>query len=131
MQTDFLSLDLARIASHQAGLAQKRLERRIVLDQRARQTVAHGPRLAELPSSLYVHPDVELGQLVGQHKGLAHDHLPGFACEVLVRRTVVHDHITLAGLDEHPRYGTLTSSGSVIVLSDHALVSSAFGCCAA
>src|SRR6266705_4872184 len=131
MQADFLSLDLARIAGNQTGLAQKRLERRVVLDQCTRQAVAHGPGLSELSSSRYVHHDVELGQLVGQHQGLTHDHLPGFTREVFVRRTVVHDEITLAGLDEHTRYGTLTSTGSVIVLPDHALISSARGCCAA
>src|SRR5439155_20759951 len=128
---DFLSLDLARIAGHQTRLAQKRLERGVVLDQGTRQAVAHRPRLSELSSSRNVHHDVELAQLVGQYKRLTHNHLPGFTREVFVRRTVVHHEITLAGLDEHTRDGTLTPAGSVIVFSDHTLISSALGCCAA
>src|SRR5229473_5567961 len=105
MQADFLSLDFARIAGNQTGLAQKRLERGVVLDQGTRQAVAHGPRLSELSSSRYVHHDVELAQLVGQHERLTHDHLPGFTREVFVRRAIVHDEITLAWLDEHARHG--------------------------
>src|SRR5712691_2120759 len=49
VQADLLSLDLARVAGDQSGLAQKRLERRIELYERARQAVAHGARLPEFP----------------------------------------------------------------------------------
>src|SRR6266550_1132399 len=107
MQADFLSLNLARIAGHQTRLAQKRLERGVVLDQGTRQAVAHGPRLSELPSSRNVHHDVELAHLVGQYKRLTHNHLPGFTREVFVRRAIVHDEITPAWLDEHARHSTL------------------------
>src|SRR5258706_12083557 len=128
MQPDFLSLDFPRIAGNQTGLAQKRLERRVVLDQCTRQAVAHGPGLSELSSSRYGHHDVELGQLVGQHERLTHNHLPGFTREVFVRLTVVHDEVALAWLDEHARDATLESPGSVIILSDHALISRSRGC---
>src|SRR5258708_28896297 len=131
MKADFLSLDLARIAGHQTRLAQKRLERGGVLDQGTRQAVAHGPRLSELASSCYGPHDVELAQLVGQYERLTHNHLPGFTREVVVRRAIVHDKIAFAWLDEHARHGTFASAGPVIILSDHALISSARGCCAA
>src|SRR6266704_6829370 len=119
VQADLLSLDLASIAGDQSGLAQKRLERGIELYERASQTVALGSRLPEFPPARYVDHDVELAQLVGQYERLTHDHLPRLAREIFVRRTVVHDEIALAGLDEHARDGT------------HAPASSVLGCCAA
>src|SRR6266542_2079222 len=131
VQADLLSLDLASVAGDQSGLAQKRLERGIELYERASQTVAHGSRLPEFPPARYVDHDVELAQLVGQYERLTHDHLPRLAREILVRRTVVHDEIALAGLDEHARDGTLAPAGSVVVLPDHASTSSVLGCCAA
>src|SRR5712691_3304432 len=131
VQADLLSLHLASVASNQPRLAQERLERRIELYERASQAVAHGARLPELPPARYVDHDVELAQLVGQYERLTHDHLPRLAREIFVSRTVVHDEIALAGLDEHARDGTLASAGSVVVLPDHALTSSTLGCCAA
>src|SRR5260221_8504168 len=101
MQADFLSLALARIGGPQTRLAQKRLERGVVLDQGTRQAVADGPRLSELSSPRNVHHDVELAHLVGQYKRLTHNHLPGFTREIFFLPAIVHEKITFSRLDEH------------------------------
>src|SRR5438045_2366626 len=59
VQSDLLSLDFARIARHEPGRAERWLQRRIILDQRARDAVAHGAGLAALAAAVHVHLDVE------------------------------------------------------------------------
>src|SRR5258706_1157642 len=46
VQADFLALDLARVARHEPGLRKRRLERRVLLHQSARDSM---PDLASLP----------------------------------------------------------------------------------
>src|SRR5687767_6215882 len=52
VQADLLSLDFARVARHQPGRAQRRLQSRIILDQRPRDAVAHRAGLAALAAAV-------------------------------------------------------------------------------
>src|SRR5688572_7864589 len=119
VQADLLSLDLARIARDQPGRAQRRLQGRIILDQRARDAVAHRAGLAALAAAVDVHQDVECGQGLGQVEGLAHDHAAGLAAEELVHRLAVDHEVALAGLEEHAGHGALAPAGAVVVIANH------------
>src|SRR5215208_7678456 len=52
VQADLLAFDFARIARHEAGLRQRRLERRVVVDQRAGDAVARGAGLPGLTAAV-------------------------------------------------------------------------------
>src|SRR5882672_10835306 len=86
VQADLFSLHFARVARHQTGSAERRLERRIILDQRARETVPHRTGLAVLAAAVHVHLDVEGRQVLGDLERLAHDHAPRLAAEEFVHR---------------------------------------------
>src|SRR5690606_40197417 len=66
VETDLLALDLARIARDQPGAGQRRLERRVVVDQRARHAVTHRAGLARLATAGAVDLDVETLPVVGE-----------------------------------------------------------------
>src|SRR4249919_1033054 len=59
VQTDLLPLNLARVARHQSGLRQRRLELDIVVDQGAGDAVAHGAGLPRFATAVDVDHDVE------------------------------------------------------------------------
>src|SRR5690606_23887433 len=61
VETDFLALDLAGVTGDQAGLRQHRLERGVVVDQRAGDAVAHRTSLAAFAAA--VHDDEEVERL--------------------------------------------------------------------
>src|SRR5690242_6243359 len=54
VQTDLLALDFARVARDEAGLRQRRLELRVVVDERARDPMAYRPRLTGFAAAPYV-----------------------------------------------------------------------------
>src|SRR5688572_10463981 len=119
VQSDLLSLDLARVARHQPDRAELRLQSCIILDQRARDAVAHCAGLAALAAAVYVDQDVERRRLLDQLERLAHDHAPGLAAEELVHRLAVDNDVALAGLQEHACDGSLAPPGAVVVVADH------------
>src|SRR5688500_1521401 len=119
VQADLLSLDLARVARHQPGRAQRRLQGCIILDQRARDAVAHGAGLAALAAAVDVHQDVERRLVLGELEGLAHHHAAGLAAEELVHRLAVDHEVALAGLEEHAGHGALAPPCAVVIVTDH------------
>ena len=66
MQSHFLSLDLSRVAGYEARGAERRFQCCIILDQRARDAVAHGAGLTALTAAKHVHEDVEAGEILRQ-----------------------------------------------------------------
>src|SRR5215475_779456 len=130
VEADFLSLDFSRVASHQPGLREHRLQRRIVFDQRAREPMPDRAGLPGLAAPVDVYLDVEGREVVGQHERLPDDHAARLAPEELVDRLVVDDEAALPGPDEDARDGALAPAGAVMILADHQLNSRVFGCCA-
>ena len=59
VQTDLLSLHFARIARYQARLLQARLQRGVVFDQRARNTVAYRAGLTGFTAANHIHPNIK------------------------------------------------------------------------
>src|SRR5260370_18471221 len=90
VQTDLLSLDFARIARDQPGCAQGALQSGIILDQSARDAVAHRACLPAFAAAVDVHHDVEARLALGELERLAHYHAAGFAPEDLVHPLAVH-----------------------------------------
>src|SRR4051812_21342714 len=84
VQADLLALDLAGVARDEAGAAQVGLERRVVVDEGARDAVADSPGLAGLAAAVDVDLDVEGAVVGGQDERLAHDHDRRLAAEVLL-----------------------------------------------
>src|SRR5258706_3366328 len=119
VQADFLALDLARVARHEPGLRKRRLERRVVLDQGARDAMADRAGLPRFATAEHVHLDVERLQVIGELEGLAHDHAAGLPREEDVDGLVVHRDVALAGLDEHARHRVLATARTVVVFADH------------
>src|SRR5690242_15456340 len=119
VQADLLSLDLARIASHQTRRAEAALQSRIILDEGAGDAVAHRAGLAALAATVDVHEDVEGREVLRQLERLANHHAPGLAAEELVHRLAVHHEAALAGLEEHARHGALAPAGAVVVVANH------------
>src|SRR5438067_11469436 len=89
VQADLLALDFARIARDEAGTAQVGLERRVVVDQRPRDAVAHRAGLAGLAAAVHVDLDVESRVVGREHQGLPDDHDRRLAAEVLLHRPTV------------------------------------------
>src|SRR3954469_8683937 len=127
VQADLLALDLARVARDEARLRQRGLERGVVLDQRARDAVAHRAGLAGLAAAEHVHLDVERLGVVGELERLAYDHAAGLAGEEDVHGLVVDDDLALARLDEDAGHSVLATARAVVVFADHALSSRALG----
>src|SRR5690349_9639300 len=103
VQADLLALHLARVARDETRLRQRRLERRVVVDQRTRDAVAHRARLAGFAATRDVHHDVERGVVARELERLTHDHAPGFAREEFIHGLVVDHEVTAAALEEHAR----------------------------
>src|SRR6185503_6320289 len=120
VQAHLLAFDLARVARDEPRLREGGLEGGIVFDERPRDAVAHGARLARLAAAEDVHLDVERLGVVRELEGLAHDHAAGLAREEDVHRLVVHGDLALARLDEDARHRVLAAARSVIVFADHA-----------
>src|SRR3970040_2057496 len=71
VQAPLLALDRARVTRDQPRLLERRLERRVILDQRARDAVPHGARLPPLTAALHVDHDVEAGRGLRHSQRLA------------------------------------------------------------
>src|SRR5690606_41428720 len=76
---DLLALDLARVAGHEAGLAQRLAQGFIVLHQGAGQTQADGAGLAGDAPTPYVRDHVEAVVELGHYHGMADDQDAGLA----------------------------------------------------
>src|SRR5690349_1767451 len=119
VQSDLLSLDLARISRDEPRRAERRLQARIILDERARDAVAHRTGLAALAAAVHIHANVERGEVVRELERLAHHHPAGLAAEELVDGLAVDHEVALARLDEHARHGALAPARAVVVVADH------------
>src|SRR6266404_1310711 len=129
VQSHFLSLHLSRVAGHEPRRAERAFKPRIILDQRARNAVAHRARLPALAAAIDVDEDVEPAEVLRQLERLAHDHAAGLARKELVHRLAVDDEVALAGLEEHAGHCALAPPRAVVVIADHQ-ISRFFGCCA-
>src|SRR5437764_1074840 len=94
VQADLLAFHLACIAGDEPGAAQVALQRRVVVDERARDAVAHGTCLARLAAAMHVDLDVEGGIVRGQHQRLANDHDRRLAAEVFLHRLAIDEDAT-------------------------------------
>src|SRR6185436_14260339 len=119
VQADLFSLDFSRIARHEACRAERRLERRVELDERAREAVAYRAGLAVLAAAVHVDLDVEGRQVLGDLERLAHDHAAGLAGEEFVHGLAVDHEQALAGFDEHARGRALAPARAVVVITHH------------
>src|SRR5688572_14579628 len=68
VKADLLSLDFARIARHQPRLGKYRLERRVELDQGAREAMANRAGLSELAAAVNIDLDIHAVEVVGQRQ---------------------------------------------------------------
>src|SRR5690349_2959383 len=105
VQAHLLALHLARIAGDQTRAAEGAFQPRIILDQRARNSVPHRTGLAAFAASVNVHQDVESGEVLRQVEGLTYHHAAGFPAEELIDRLAVHHEAALAWLEEDPGDG--------------------------
>src|SRR5688500_13051774 len=80
-QVALRGLDFARVAGHEAGLAQLGLQRFVVLDQRAGDAQTDRAGLAGGAAARCGDDHVELVGVLGQLERLAHDHARGLAAE--------------------------------------------------
>src|SRR6185295_16309562 len=91
VEADLFSLHFPRVAGHEAGRAERRLDGGIELDEGAREAVAHCAGLAVLAAAVHIHLDVERGEVLGQLEGLAHDQPAGLAGEEHVDGLAIYD----------------------------------------
>src|SRR5262249_31723158 len=119
VQADLFSLHFSRVPGNQARRAERGLEPRIILDQRARQPVAHRARLPVLAAAVHVDGNVEARLALGDLQRLAHDHAPGLAREELVDGLAVDEELALARFQEDARHGALAPARAVVVVADH------------
>src|SRR5512143_2167096 len=121
VQTHLLALDLARVARDEPRLRQRRLQRRVVVDERARDAVADRTGLAGLAAALDVDHDVEGRLVVRQLERLADHHAARVARKELVGGLLVDDDVAAALLQEDARDGALAAAGAVVVVADHGI----------
>src|SRR5437899_12775814 len=119
VETDLLALHLACVTRDEPGFRQRGLQRRVVVDQRARDAVAHCARLAGFAAAFDVDHDVERGFMIGELQWLADHHAPGVAREEHVGGLFVDDDGAGALLQEHASNGALAAARAVIVVADH------------
>src|ERR1044072_133904 len=84
-----LALLGARVARHEPGVLERGPEVRVELHERARDAVAHRPRLTRRASARDVDDDVKLARGVGERQGLAYDHAQCLIGEVHVEGLAV------------------------------------------
>src|SRR5690348_642354 len=89
VQTDLLALDLTGVAGHETGLAQRRLQRLIIFDQRAGDAQTDRAGLTGDAATGDRYLDVELAGAFGQFERLAHDHARGLATEKGLKRLAI------------------------------------------
>src|SRR5690606_25938201 len=102
------------------------LERRVEIDERAGDAVAHRARLPGFPAAMDVGADVEHLRHVGHLQRLAHDHAAALTGEIAVHVLAVDHDPAGAAPDEDPGDGCLAAAGPVVVFADH-VFSVAFG----
>src|SRR5574337_161694 len=119
MQADLLALDLARVARDEAGLAQRGLERGVVVDQRARDAVAHCAGLAGLAAASHVDRDVEALDMVGQHQRLLGDHDRSLAAEEFGDVAAVDRDLAAALFQKHTGDARFAPAGAVVPFTNH------------
>src|ERR1039457_1387271 len=111
---DLLTLDLARIARHEARLPQWLAQRLIISDQRPGDAVTDRAGLAGDAAAGDLDRDVERRGHLHQLQRLPHDHSSGLATEEFIDRTLVDRDTAIAGLQMDARRGALAPAGAVI-----------------
>jgi hypothetical protein len=92
-QAHFLSLYFTSIAGKKSCPPHRNAQALIVLDQRARDTVTDGARLARVAATANGYLDVDLVGEFGNFKRLPHDHACGLTTEILIQRMLVDGDI--------------------------------------
>src|SRR6478735_3079282 len=119
MQADLLALDFTRIARHEASLAQHRLERRVVVDQRTGDAVARRAGLTRFTAAGDVDHDVEGFDVVRQEQRLLRDHDGGFPAEISLDVLAIDRDLAGALLDEHAGDARFATAGAVVPFTNH------------
>src|SRR5213593_2263621 len=117
VQADLLALDFARIARHEAGMAQGRLERCVVVEQRTGDAVTYRASLPRFAAAMHVDLHVEGCIVRGENQRLLDDHDGRLAAEVLLDRLAVHENLSRALFHEHASHRRLAAAGSVVPIS--------------
>src|SRR5579864_4105350 len=119
VEADLLTFDFTCITRHEASVRQSRLQRCVVVHQRAGDAVANRTGLTRFTAARDVHLDVERYSVVREFQRLAHDHQRGFAREVVGDGLAVHNDVALACLDEDTSDGALAAARTVVPVTDH------------
>src|SRR4029077_2733230 len=106
---DFLALHLARIARHEARIAQRLAQRLIESDQRAGDAVTDRARLAGDATAVDRNVDIELAHQLHRLEGLRHDHAPGLATDELIESALMDCDLAAAALEVDTRRGGLAA----------------------
>src|SRR5690606_24854341 len=118
-EADLLAFDLARIARHIAGVAQRLAQCFVVLDQRTGQAMANRAGLAGDAAALDRDVDVEITVQAHGLERLAHDHTRRLAAEELVERTLVDADVAAALAQEHAGGRGLAAARAVVRRNRH------------
>src|SRR5690554_1825016 len=121
VEADLLAFHFPGIARDEAGLLQCRLERFVVVDERACDTVAHCTSLTALATAVNVDMEIKRFNVAGEHERLTHDHAPGFAGEVFVDGLAVNNDIARPLFHEHTGDRSLAAAGAIVPITDHDL----------
>jgi hypothetical protein len=116
VKTHFLAFDFSCIPRNQPCLAEDRFERRIVIDQCARNTMPDSTSLTRLTAAIDVDKDVKRIQMIGQHQRLAYYHATGLTGKKFIDRLVIDDDLAFSRLDEDTGNRALAAAGSIVVL---------------
>src|ERR1700722_13471024 len=119
VEADLLTFDFTSITRDEAGLRQFRLQRCVIVHQRAGDAVANRTGLTRFTATRHVDLDVERDAVVREFQRLTHDHQRRFAREVISDGLTVDNDVALACLDEHPCSGALAAARAVIPVTDH------------
>src|SRR5690606_19115655 len=115
-QTDLLALDLAGVAGHETGLAQRATQGFVVGDQCAGDAMANGAGLTGDAATQNGDVDVELLGVLGQFQRLANHHARGFTTEEVLQGAVVDGDLASTRTQEDAS-GSGLATASAVVLS--------------
>ena len=116
MQSNFLALHFAGVASDEASFTQWRSVNFIVSNQSPGDAVADGTGLPAVAAATDGDLDVEPVQHLYFGQRLADHHARGFPAKILVEWTFVDYDFPRAAADAHSRCGRLSATGALIYL---------------
>src|SRR5690606_17433214 len=121
VETDFFTFDFTSIARDVAGLLERRLERFVVVDEGAGNTVAHRTSLTAFTTAVNVDMKIERFQVVGEFQRLTHDHAAGLASKVFIDGLAIDNNLARTFFQEHAGYRRFTAPCSIVPITDHDL----------